>query len=128
MKIEKIKITVSIISFIAIVIIGLFFSKGSEEVFADFLAESYKCIIVEKPIESTTNKGLYVYKGTQLNTNNKTSVFGINSRLFHKIISIGDTTEKIKNTGIFIIKKKKLIIKLTLIYTKKDNLDTLLVR
>ena len=125
MKIEKIKAIASILSFIVIVIIGVFFTKSSEETFAEFLQEYYKCIIVEKPAESTTNRGLYVYG---CSVKNKISEIGINSRLFHKIISIGDTVEKIKNTGTFIIKKKKSVLKLTLIHTQLDKLDTLMVR
>ena len=128
MKIEKIKIIVSIISFCVIVIIGFFFSKGSDEVFADFLAENYNYVIVDKPLESTTNKGLYIYEGTPVGIKKGSSEFGINSRLFHKIISVGDTVEKVKDSGTFIIKKENIIFKLTLIYTKQDNLDTLLVR
>ena len=125
MKIERIKTIASIVSFITIIIIGVFFTKSSEETFAEFLQEYYKCIIVEKPAESTTNKGLYIY---ECSIKNKISEIGINSRLFYKIISAGDTVEKIKNTGTFIIKNKKSVLKLTLIHTQLDKLDTVMVR
>ena len=104
----------------------LFLTKGSDEVFAEFSTQHYECVITEKPLEPNTSRNTNTFQCFDFK--HRLKEIRVTSKLFYEIITVGDTVEKVENTGIFIIKKKKLILKLTLIHTKSDKLDTLMVR
>ena len=122
MRIEKIKSIASIVSFIIMVIIGVFFSRGSKEVFADFLAENYKCIVVEKPLEKDINTRSFIYPCIELN--NSIKDININSQLFHEIIMVGDTIEKMQGDSIIIIKKKGYVLRFAYSLSNVSKVDT----
>ena len=126
MKIEKIKIIISIIAFVLIIIISLFFDKGKDEVFANFLAEAYKCIVVEKPLEKNINTSSFIYPCIDYDSNSME--VNINSQLFNKIITVGDTIEKNQSDSIILIRKKHHILKFSLSLFYDSNVDTLMFR
>lgn len=126
MKLEKIKTIASIIAFAVIIIVGLFFSRGRKEVLADFLAESYKCIVIEKPLEKNINARSFIYPC--IDYNNRTKEVNINSQLFHKTIMVGDTIEKKQGDSIVIVKRKQYVLRFALSLSYDSNVDTLTVR
>ena len=122
MRIEKIKSIASIVSFIIMVIIGVFFSRGSKEVFADFLAENYKCIVVEKPLEKDINTKSFIYPC--IGYNNVARKINISSYLFNEIIMVGDTIEKMQGDSIIIIKKRGNVLKFAYSLSYVSKVDT----
>ena len=126
MNLEKIKTVVSIIAFVIVIIVGLFFGRGHKEAFADLLAESYKCIVVEKPLEKNINSRSFIYPCIEYNGNGRE--INISSNLFHKIILVGDTIEKNKGDTIVIIKKRHNVLKFALSLSHISTIDTLVNR
>ena len=122
MKIERIKTMVSILAFAIIVIIGIFFSRGKNEVSKDFLTENYKCIVVEKPLEKDINTKSFIYPC--IGYNNVARKINISSYLFNEIIMVGDTIEKMQGDSIIIIKKRGNVLKFAYSLSYVSKVDT----